>query len=333
MPTDDVAEQYLRSRMESDDDEKWEIPEGKPRRLLELRLQQNFIERTSQTLSGCHNRSVSEAWAVEVPKLAFFNDNVLYGMLALSALHLLKSEPDNHELLLAREAYKGLALREHRRAIAQLSPEAADAVCYASTMVLMDAFACLQARPLNPWTPPIEWIQMARGSGSIFGASFDQINNFQTAKIMPIVLAQPDLTNGALLFADDNRQGLEYLLRQDLSNEIWDEETQQAYERAVNYIGGVRIAIEAGEHRLGTLRRMMAFALLGPKKFYNFVQEYRPRALVVLAHFFAIFSTMEDMWWIGKVAQREIEGIQRVLPPEWQVLMRAPLAAVGLLAA
>jgi hypothetical protein len=313
------------------DDENWEIPEGKPRRRLELRLQQNFIERTSQTLSGCHNPSVREAWAVEVPKLAFVNDNVLYGMFALSALHLLKSEPDNQELLLARQAYKGLALREHRRAIAQLNPEAADSVCFSSTLVLADAFACLQERRLDPWTPPTEWIQMARGSGSIFGAAFDQINNFQTAKIMPIVVAEPDLTNGASLFADDNRRGLEYLLRRDLSNEIWDEETQQAYERAVNYIGGVRLAIESGEDRLGTCRRMMAFALLGPKKFYAFVQEYRPRALVVLAHYFALYSTMEDIWWVGKVAQREIQGIQRVLPLEWQGMMRGPLAAVRLL--
>ncbi|KUJ23608.1 uncharacterized protein LY89DRAFT_664012 [Mollisia scopiformis] len=330
-PPNDPNVQYLLSSMDSDD-EKWEIPEGKPRRRLELRLQQNFIERTSQTLSGCQNAPVREVWAVEVPKLAFSNDNVLYGMLALSALHLLKSEPENQELRLARQAYKGLALREHRRAIPGLSSDTADAVCYASTLVMTDAFARLQDRPLDPWTPPMEWIQMARGSGSVFGAAFDQINNIRTAKIMPVVDAEPQLTDATVLFAESNRRGLEHLLRQDLSNERWDHDTQYAYQRALNYIGGVEKAVERGEHPLGTCRRMMAFALLGPKQFYLFVEEYRPRALVILAHYFAIYSKMEDLWWIGNVARREIQGIQRVLPAEWQGLMRAPLASVGLLA-
>lgn len=97
------------------------------------------------------------------------NSNVLYGMLALSTLHLLKSEPDNEELMYARQTYIGLVLREHRRAFALLSSGNADAVCYASTLVLTDAFACLQERPFDPYAPPMQWIQMARGSGSVFG--------------------------------------------------------------------------------------------------------------------------------------------------------------------
>jgi hypothetical protein len=317
--------------MESENESIFEMPESKQRRMLELRLQQNFIERTSQTLSACHNPKVRNAWAVEVPKLGLLNDNVLYGMLALSALHLLNSEPDNQELLYARQAYTGLALREHRRAIALLSSGNADAVCYASTLVLCDAFACLQERSLDPWSPPSQWIMMARGSGSVFGAAFDKINNFQTAKIMPLVEAASDLTIAAVLFADDNRRGLEHLLEQEFSSEVWDEETRQAYEKALSYIGSIQRAVKSGEHRLAICRRAMAFALLSPKKFFTFVEEQRPRALVILAHFFTLFSNMEDIWWIGKVARREIQGIQRALPAEWQGLMRIPLASVGLL--
>ncbi|KAF8848653.1 hypothetical protein BDZ45DRAFT_664215 [Acephala macrosclerotiorum] len=315
----------------NDEDESiFEMSESKQRRMLELRLQQNFIERTSLTLSACHNPKVRNAWAVEVPKLGLLNDNVLYGMLALSTLHLLKSEPDNEELMYARQAYIGLALREHRRAIALLSSGNADPVCYASTLVLIDAFACLQERPLYPWAPPIQWIQIARGSGSVFGAAFDKINNIQTAKIMPLVEAASMLTNATVLFADGNRRGLEQLLGQGFSSEVWDEETRQVYEKALSYIGSVQKAIEAGEHRLAICRRAMAFAVLSPKRFFDFVEEQRPRALVVLAHFFALLSNMEDIWWIGKVARREIEGIRRELPAEWQVLMRIPLTSVGL---
>jgi len=328
---DDLAVQHLLSSTETDDAKLLEIPESKSRRMLELRLQQNFIEKISQTLSACHQPKVRHAWGVEVPKMALTHDNVLYGMLAMSTLHMLKSEPNNQELLTARQSYIGLALRKHRQAVALLSSETADAVCYASTLVLTNAFACLQNRPLNPWTPPMEWIQMARGSGSVFAVAYDTINNFQTAKIMLLSEAEPKLHDGAALFADDNRRKLEHLLGHDLLSEVWDDETRQAYEKALNYIGGVQLAIEAGEHRLAILKRIMAFALLGPKRFYAFVEEQRPMALIILAHFFVLFSNMEDIWWVGNVAQREIQGIQRVLPAEWQELMRVPLASVGLL--
>ncbi|KAE8448755.1 hypothetical protein EG329_008971 [Mollisiaceae sp. DMI_Dod_QoI] len=328
-PMGDLAIQHLLSSMESDDVKLLEIPESKSRRMLELRLQQNFIEKISQTLSACHQPKVRHAWGVEVPKMALTHDNVLYGMLALSILYLLKFEPNNQELLVTRQSYRGLALRKHRQAVALLSSETADAVCYASTLVLIDAFACLQDRPLNPWTPPMEWIQMARGSGSVLAVAYDRINNFQTAKIMLLSEAEPKLHDGPALFADDNRRRLEHLLAYDLSSEVWDEETRQAYEKALNYIGGVQLAIEAGEHRLAILKRIMAFALLGPKRFYAFVEEKRPRALVILAHFFVLCSNMEDIWWVGKVAQREVQGIQRILPEEWQELMRVPLAFIG----
>jgi hypothetical protein len=74
---------------------------------------------------------------------------------------------------------------------------------------------------------------------------------------------------------------------------------------------------------------MMAFALLAPKKFIQYVGEQLPRALVILAHFFALASNVKYMWWIGDIAQREIQGIWDVLPLEWHV-MRKPLAAAGL---
>jgi hypothetical protein len=53
-------------------------PEGKSRRLLELRLLQNYIVNTSQTLASCHNDEVRHAWFVEVPQLALQYDNLLY---------------------------------------------------------------------------------------------------------------------------------------------------------------------------------------------------------------------------------------------------------------
>jgi hypothetical protein len=92
--------------------------------------------------------------------------------------------------------------------------------------------------------------------------------------------------------------------------------------------GCIQLAIKSGEHKMGICRRMIAFALLVPRKFVQFVEEERPRALVILAHFFALASDMEDIWWVAGTARREVLGIQQVLPPEWQWMMESPMESV-----
>jgi len=306
--------------------------ESKSRRLLELRLLTNYIDRTSKTFGACQHEDVRRAWSIEAPKLAIQHDNLLYQILSMSALHLLRSEPDNPELVVARQTYHGLALREHRRAVAKLNLHNADAVSCTSSLVFMDAFASLQERSMEPYTPPMEWLQLARGAGSIFAVGISALEGsrvYDTAVINAISRHHQYFDNADVMFAAVNRKDLLGLLTQDIAGEPWDEETQQAYEKTLNYIGWVQLTIKDGEHMLGTCRRMMAFAVLAPKKFIEFVQEMRPRALVILAHFFALGSQLRDIWWIGDNVQREIKGIQQVLPPEWQPLMRQPLMRVG----
>ena len=74
---------------------------------------------------------------------------------------------------------------------------------------------------------------------------------------------------------------------------------------------------------------MIAFALLVPRKFVELVGEKRPRALAILAHFLALAADMEDIWWVGDIARREVLGIQKVLPSEWQSLLVSPLKSIG----
>jgi hypothetical protein len=267
--------------------------------------------------------------------LALQHDNLLYQIFSISTLHLLRTEPENSELILARQTYQGLALRKHRGAVAKLNSKNADAVCCASSLIFIDAFASLQERPIEPYSPPIEWLHMARGAGSVFAVGINRLKDsklFETAIIMAISSRHPYFDNGNVVFEEMNRKTLLGLLTQDIPGEQWDQETQQAYEKALSYIGWVQAAIKDGEHLLGTCRRMMAFPVLAPKKFVDFVHEMRPRALVILAHFFALGSQLGDVWWIGETVQREIQAIQRVLPSEWQPLMRQPLVRAGLTA-
>jgi hypothetical protein len=71
---------------EFDESNAFDMPESKSRRLLELRLLQNWIDRTSKTFGACHYDDVRHAWSIEVPKLALQHDNLLYQVFSISTL-------------------------------------------------------------------------------------------------------------------------------------------------------------------------------------------------------------------------------------------------------
>lgn len=75
-------------------------------------------------------------------------------------------------------------------------------------------------------------------------------------------------------------------------------------------------------------RRLIAFAVLIPDKMIELIEEKRPRALVILANYFAVAAPRAKVWWIGDVTRKEVEAIQRWLPGEWKDLMRWPLTMV-----
>ncbi|KAJ9296120.1 transcriptional regulator family: Fungal Specific TF [Paecilomyces variotii] len=314
-----------------------EIPESKSRRLLELQLLQNYLTKLSQPFPQTPEADGSAVWPfLEVPQMALQHDNLLYAMFSISATHLLRTQPNNAKLLAARQTYLGLALRKQREAVSQLSGQNADAVCFASTLILIDAFATLEGRDITPYLPPMEWLHMGRGAATVFTVAMKSGLDSEMSKIMSLIDAPPVslLDNENTMFAEKYWKDFRNLLRDDIGGgyeDLSDMETLQAYQRTLSFIGSVHHAVMDGEPIHPLCRRLMAFSPLIPRKFIDFVEERRPRALVILAHYFALASKVRSAWWMGKTPEREIRAIMMVLPPEWQEHMHWPLAMTGLI--
>jgi hypothetical protein len=177
---------------------------------------------------------------------------------------------------------------------------------------------------------------MSNGVWNIFYIAWEWVKDDSTVAVNAIVKSLPTLSDPDALFCECNRDEFANLLlplRKGVSGqgqgdegELEDRETTEAYERTVSYMGSVHMDIKAREHSMGICRRLMAFAALVPKKMIELVEEKKPRALVVLARYFALAGVTEGIWWIGKMARREVEGIQKCLLDEWQDLMNWPLA-------
>ncbi|KAK6607722.1 C6 zinc finger protein [Botrytis cinerea] len=171
-----------------------DLPESSARRMLELRLLQTYIIHTSPTFPSCHNPETLNLWSVVVPKLAFASPNLLYAMFAIASLHLHVLSPNDMEIQRARQHYLSLALRHHQKGVASLNPSTADAVMFASILILNDAFSSLQVRCMKPYTLPTHWLQMARGTASVFAVALGLIRHDPNAKAMALLRTKPALT-------------------------------------------------------------------------------------------------------------------------------------------
>ncbi|KAL2870555.1 Zn(II)2Cys6 transcription factor [Aspergillus lucknowensis] len=296
--------------------------EARPEHPLELRLLHHFTIDTSGTMPGTHLPTIKHCWSVDVPRLAFTYKPLQHAIFAISALHISRSESGETRLQGVHRVYLEQALREHRLSVGKMNPQIADAVCFTSILLLVDVFATLQDRPLEPYEPPFEWMHLVRGSVSVFDAALDSIRDCRSAKIWSIVDTFPSPEPAAL------ETGYFSFLLPTIPDE--ERASMDAYKKAIAYINTTWLAIEAKEHPQVTCRRLMVFPLFVTIDFIHLLQEKRPLALVILAHFLALSATLSDTWWIGRTGHRDILAIKDMLTPQWESLMSWPLDLVAL---
>lgn len=355
------------------DPEILDIPESKERRIWELRLLHNYMvnfaqqtaassrserARPSPGLATEDASSSSEVvddigartaagggtfgqgsflWGYEIPRLAFEDDAILYSMLASSALNMWTKSGDpreRDELRLCQQKYLSMAMREQRQAVGNLSRDNADTVCMSSLTILQNSFALVQTLPVRPWQPPLEWLRMGKGAGSVLtvargylgppsggGGRGDKTTQFLNS--MPRM--DPDE-----MFTPANRAHLDWVLDNDRGgsatadamgggdHELTDKVTLGVYNRVLSYIGTVQKAIADREPLSAVCRRFIGFAVWMPEVYHDFLTQRRPRALVALAHFFKLWIPYDDVWLIGKTGENQVRGIREALPPQWR---------------
>ncbi|KAH8702142.1 hypothetical protein BGW36DRAFT_372292 [Talaromyces proteolyticus] len=316
-----------------------DLPESASRRKLEMRLLHNFMTHLTNPYAEKSTPAAVLGWLQEVPKLSLEFDNLQYMMLACSGAHLLRSLPDNGEVANAHQVYITLALRDQQRAVANMNHVNSESIVYSALLHFLYSFSCLWNRPLDPYTPPTDWLHVGKGVRSVLVAVLEgsvqrnapdpnNPNHKPSSAVLMVRNAPPDFRNDNL-YSKENILPLPVLL--DYTVDAPDYTAREAYEDALGYIGSMYEAVYINEPVFSLTRRFMGFSIFVPNLFIQLVKEQRPRALVILAMYFALMSRAQSVWWVGDIPHREILAIQRVLPPEWQEAMQWPLAVAGLI--
>ena len=306
--------------------------ETKGRRRRELFLYHLYTIDVAPTLPGAYQPAYLKQWTVDLPRLAL-DYEPLHNMLVVISLHWmicadLHPEGDLFVDSLAayRAKYLEAVLQEHRKALAHMDHRNADTASFTSILLCVDAFASLRDRDQDiiPYRPPTEWLQMCKGVRSVVGDALEMAKNMSHSRLREMADTTVPFWEPSLIYNEANRSKFSYLLvRRDVDKES--NEENDTYGMAVSYIGALLTAQEAGEQKAQIARRTIIFPMLVPQMFIESVAMRRPRALIIIAHFFALATASSHVWWIGGSPAREVRYIYDYLGPEWHDMMQWPM--------
>ncbi|CAH0055851.1 unnamed protein product [Clonostachys solani] len=305
--------------------------ESEERRRLELKLLTHYFTETGRSIAV--DEEGNHFWVNVICSMASESDALLYAIYVLSTLHLnRKGQFPGAEPEVVR-AYLSIALQLHQKDISEISKSNCDHVCMTSNILRVYSFAELQDRPLDPYEPPSEWLRMVESSSSVFAKAWDFYKDGGNPE--PVAVKMVKTLSNSLRSAGRRakREHFAYLMSRKSECEMqesWDNRDVEAYEATVMFLEGVWSSYcDKLEPRSSIGRNVACFPMLVHKCFVEKVEERQPRALVMLAHYFALLTILREAWWIGDVGQREVYAIFNAVPSAWRSHLTWPMQFVN----
>jgi hypothetical protein len=299
--------------------------ESTERRLLEIRLMHHFVTSTvNEGFLSAHDEAISELWAKHAPIEALKYPFLMNVILSIAALHITKINPSEHNMAKVHRTYFNAAISGHLQAVRDIGPDNAEPLLISAILIGLPAFTLLQDTDVASYSPPLQLFRLQGGNSPLFGLGLPMLS--KTSKVRSLLTAKPHMQE--FRREVDNEIYLQpflQLMNWRAPGEVVDPESQAAYELVLKFVGCVFSNIEKGEDS-SILRRMMtSLAAWLPLNYINLLKERNPRALVILAHYFSLAKAMDNVWWMRGISEREVFGIQTILPEQWQWAMAWPL--------
>jgi hypothetical protein len=166
---------------------------------------------------------------------------------------------------------------------------------------------------------------VGHGAGSVFHKARNELKDEHHSLIGKFVRSPPVMRDPKDTILTDHSP-LAWLLdhpshpssiEAQTDQELNDKGVRTVYEQALAYTCSVMKALERKEPQMAIARRLGGFAVWVPIEFSKFIEERRPRALVILAHFMSLWLGLEHVWLIGRAGEWQIRCIYKNLPVEW----------------
>ncbi|PNP38227.1 hypothetical protein TGAMA5MH_09797 [Trichoderma gamsii] len=283
-------------------------------RLLEFQLWHQYISSTSKTLV-MNSPASTDIWQKDVPRFALEGRTYLIdAVLSVAALHLRFKNPEDKVMIEASHAYSASTLAEYCRSLNKgITAENADALFLTSCLIAFQATASRlfikedsdltdPSESHRRYALPLSWFHAFQGVKTIVATSWQWIRNSATLKV--VIDSQP----GSML--DLNPLGPESFfghLLDDLDEELEQEDESNRAATNQGYFHAVCVLNWA--HKNQYAPSALALPSTVSRRYVELVEAKRPRALAILACFFALLKRMDNVWWLDDVARREVMGL------------------------
>jgi len=290
---------------------------------LDLQLM-NLFTYVNSTGSSDYDPRCRRIWAYEVPQMAINCDYLMCAVLSCAALHIHIHQPGDHKMRRAAHDYFGNAILVLRRQLPQINSSNADLVFAASILIAFQS-STLWLDPCNKCDPsyhlPTQWLQMEQGVGKVLRAA---AKSGALLSMRPLLEILPRKTAPG-----EVQDGLFRALGATMDSAVdEDVETEAAIRCALGHVMSIFRGIWTGEGGPMTRRRLLMFPVLLRPRFIELLEAHDPRAVVLLAYFFAATKVVDQHWWLKGRAEYEVTGMLSLLPEAWKEHLAWPLAVV-----
>jgi Fungal Zn(2)-Cys(6) binuclear cluster domain/Fungal specific transcription factor domain len=328
------------------------LEETKERRLLEMQLIHHFTSVVTRTFPSSNGRPILDMWGNYAVVMSFQHPFLLNTILAVSALHLSRGYHVTHPKLAeegtapsfksvqgqpaslidktiaakVHRIYLNLAVRQQREALSDVNADNSNAL-FLSTILLSHLAMGIENDDYDPgdYGPPVHWLHMIVAIREMADYLREFVKDTTMFEVIIRGAGEPDFADVNSIFKPEFRLPFMNLLDWTTHPEMnLDAETRAAYESALSYVGGIYQGIQRRESHRILFRRILCMGLMVSSKFISFIEQRRPRALVILAYYSAMAIVLDDHWIFKGWAKREVSGLKNLIPAEWQWAMEWP---------
>lgn len=235
----------------------------------------------------------------------------------------------NTEMLLNARKYFDRALDGHNHGIQTASKENIEAVYITSMLVSFHALFTLNETEedalTSPSVDPLLWLGLSRGTRHVCRV-WQEFVGEEWLDTTGVYFGRSKCADEDSLFQREQGKPFEGLLTFAEEYEQPTPEDKDAFSSCLAYIAFIyKSIVEDTEIALANCRRIAAMPSRLPERFTVLVEHRNPRALVMLAHVFALTKLISDrVPWFQGLAERQIPKIQQQLPAGWHELMAWP---------
>ncbi|MCJ1228109.1 hypothetical protein MMC12_004770 [Toensbergia leucococca] len=293
--------------------------------LMDLKLLHHYNTSPWMMSPSVRDPKLASVWVKEVPQMAFDQEYLLHAMLCTAAFHLRKLNPLDPTLITAAHHHLDKAISKYRTALPTLNKSNLDSLCAAGMMMTTQVRLAMRTYSKD-YTLPIQWLNMGQGVRALFNAA-DGIAD--ESFLIKYIQAEPSIDLCELASPEfnpkENRCKFSVLLK-GLPAE--DKDTL-AYETTLRCVDLIYRAILRQEPEDYVRRKLSGTIAIIPIRFTDLLSQQDPRAMAILAHWYACTKFVDNIWWLQGAAEYEVRGILNLMPTSWLWAMEWPLKVIA----